>query len=53
MTGRFAAAGELASTILAPGQVGYHPYDLYPTPDGRGDPNKRRPCWPRPATLTG
>jgi hypothetical protein len=42
VTGRFAAAGELASTILAPGQVGYHPYDLYPTPDGRGDPNKAK-----------
>jgi peptide/nickel transport system substrate-binding protein len=34
----FAPKGELASTILAPGSLGYHPYDLYPTPGGRGDP---------------
>jgi peptide/nickel transport system substrate-binding protein len=42
MAGRFAPAGELASTILAPGWLGYHPYDLYPTPGGRGDPAKAR-----------
>jgi peptide/nickel transport system substrate-binding protein len=42
IAGRFAAAGELASTILAPGSLGYHPYDLYPTPGGRGDPAKAR-----------
>jgi peptide/nickel transport system substrate-binding protein len=42
LAGRFAAAGELASTILAPGSLGYHPYDLYPTPGGRGDPVKAR-----------
>jgi peptide/nickel transport system substrate-binding protein len=42
IAGRYAAAGELASTILAPGQVGYHSYDLYPTPGGRGDPVKAR-----------
>jgi ABC-type transport system substrate-binding protein len=42
IAGRFAAAGELASTILAPGSLGYRPYDLYPTPGGRGDPAKAR-----------
>jgi peptide/nickel transport system substrate-binding protein len=39
---RYAANGELASTILAPGSLGYHHYDLYPTPGGRGDPAKAR-----------
>ena len=39
---RYAATGELASTILAPGSLGYRPYDLYPTPGGRGDPAKAR-----------
>jgi peptide/nickel transport system substrate-binding protein len=42
LAGRYAATGELASTILAPGSLGYHPYDLYPTPGGRGDPAKAR-----------
>jgi peptide/nickel transport system substrate-binding protein len=42
IAGRFAATGELASTILAPGSLGYHHYDLYPTPGGRGDPAKAR-----------
>jgi peptide/nickel transport system substrate-binding protein len=42
MAGRFAPAGELASTILAPGSLGYRPYDLYPSPGGRGDPAKAR-----------
>ena len=42
VAGRFAATGELASTILAPGSLGYRPYDLYPTPGGRGDPVKAR-----------
>jgi peptide/nickel transport system substrate-binding protein len=42
IAGRFAATGELASTILAPYSLGYHPYDLYPTPGGRGDPAKAR-----------
>jgi peptide/nickel transport system substrate-binding protein len=42
VAGRFAAAGELASTIMAPGSLGYRPYDLYPTPGGRGDPAKAR-----------
>jgi peptide/nickel transport system substrate-binding protein len=42
VAGRYAAAGELASTILAPGSVGYRPYDLYPTPGGRGDPAKAK-----------
>jgi peptide/nickel transport system substrate-binding protein len=39
---RFAATGELASTILAPGSLGYRHYDLYPSPGGRGDPAKAR-----------
>jgi peptide/nickel transport system substrate-binding protein len=39
---RFAPAGEVASTILAPGSLGYHHYDLYPTPGGRDDPAKAR-----------
>ena len=42
LAGRHAPAGELASTILAPGSLGYHPYDLYPTPGGRGDPAKAK-----------
>ena len=42
LAGRYAATGELASTILAPGSLGYQPYDLYPTPGGRGDPVKAR-----------
>ena len=42
MAGRFAPAGELASTLLFPGSLGYRPYDLYPTPGGRGDPAKAR-----------
>jgi peptide/nickel transport system substrate-binding protein len=42
VAGRFAPTGELASTILAPGSLGYHHYDLYPTPGGRSDPAKAR-----------
>jgi peptide/nickel transport system substrate-binding protein len=42
IAGRFAATGELASTILAPGSLGYQPYDLYPTSGGRGDPAKAK-----------
>ena len=42
IAGRYAATGELASTILAPGSLGYRRYDLYPTPGGRGDPAKAR-----------
>ena len=42
LAGRYAATGQLASTILAPGLLGYQPYDLYPTPGGRGDPVKAR-----------
>jgi peptide/nickel transport system substrate-binding protein len=42
IAGRYAAAGELASTIMAPGSLGYRPYDLYPSPGGRGDPVKAR-----------
>jgi peptide/nickel transport system substrate-binding protein len=53
----FAPKGELASTILAPGSLGYHPYDLYPTPGGRGDPAKARALlaqagYPHGLTLT-
>jgi peptide/nickel transport system substrate-binding protein len=54
IAGRYTATGELASTILAPGSLGYHHYDLYPTPGGRGPtPPRRGPCSPRPATPTG
>jgi peptide/nickel transport system substrate-binding protein len=42
VAGWYAPTGELASTILAPGSLGYHPYDLYPTPGGRGDPAKAK-----------
>jgi ABC-type transport system substrate-binding protein len=42
IAGSFAPAGELASTILAPGSLGYRHYDLYPTPGGRGDPAKAK-----------
>jgi peptide/nickel transport system substrate-binding protein len=42
VAGRFAATGQLASTILSPGSLGYRPYDLYPSPGGRGDPVKAR-----------
>jgi peptide/nickel transport system substrate-binding protein len=42
IAGRFGPSGELASTIMAPGSLGYRPYDLYPTPGGRGDPAKAR-----------
>jgi peptide/nickel transport system substrate-binding protein len=57
VAGRFAANGELASTIMAPGSLGYRPYDLYPTPGGRGDPAKARALlaaagYPHGLTLT-
>ena len=42
LAGRHAPNGEVASTILAPGSLGYHPYNLYPTPGGRGDPAKAK-----------
>jgi peptide/nickel transport system substrate-binding protein len=42
IAGRWAAIGELASTIMAPGSLGYRHYDLYPTPGGRGDPAKAK-----------
>ncbi len=57
IAGRFAPTGELASTILAPGSLGYRRYDLYPTPGGRGDPAKARALlakagYPKGVTLT-
>jgi peptide/nickel transport system substrate-binding protein len=39
---KYTPNGDLASTILAPSSLGYHPYDLYPSPGGRGDPAKAR-----------
>jgi len=42
LANRYVAAGQLASTILTPDSLGYRPYDLYPTPGGRGDPAKAR-----------
>jgi peptide/nickel transport system substrate-binding protein len=42
VAGWYAPNGELASTILAPGSLGYYPYDLYPSAGGRGDPAKAR-----------
>jgi peptide/nickel transport system substrate-binding protein len=42
IAGQLRPAGELASTIRAPGSLGYHHYDLYPTPGGRGDPAKAK-----------
>jgi peptide/nickel transport system substrate-binding protein len=42
IAGRFRPAGDLASTILAPGSPGHQRYDLYPTPGGRGDPAKAK-----------
>jgi peptide/nickel transport system substrate-binding protein len=44
VAGRYAATGEVASSILAPGSLGYRPYDLYPTPGGRGDPEGQGPA---------
>ncbi len=35
-------AGDPASTILTPTLLGYQKYDLYPTPDNRGDPVKAK-----------
>jgi peptide/nickel transport system substrate-binding protein len=53
IAGRFAATGELASTILAPGTLGYRHYDLYPTRRAAATPPRPERCSPRPATPTG
>jgi peptide/nickel transport system substrate-binding protein len=42
MAKRYAPTGELASTLLAPGTLGYQRYDRYPTPGGRGDPARAK-----------
>jgi peptide/nickel transport system substrate-binding protein len=42
IAGQDAPAGEVASTILPPTSLGFRPYDLYPTPGGRGDPAKAK-----------
>jgi peptide/nickel transport system substrate-binding protein len=57
LAGRSGATGELASTVLAPGSLGYRPYDLYPSPGGRGDIAKARALlaeagYPKGLTLT-
>ena len=35
-------AGDIATTILPPTLVGHQPYDLYPSPDHRGDVDRAR-----------
>jgi peptide/nickel transport system substrate-binding protein len=52
IAGQDAPAGELASTILAPGSLGYRPYDLYPTRAAGVTRPRPGPCSPRPATPT-
>ena len=42
MARRHSPTGELASTILAPGTLGYQRYDRYPTLGGRGDPARAK-----------
>jgi peptide/nickel transport system substrate-binding protein len=42
VAGKFAATGDLASTILPATSLGYRRYDLYPTSGSRGDPAKAR-----------
>jgi peptide/nickel transport system substrate-binding protein len=42
VAGKFAATGDLASTILPANSLGHRRYDLYPTPGSRGDPAKAR-----------
>jgi len=53
IAGRFAATGELASTILAPGSLGYTATtSTRPRAAGAIPPRPWR-CWPRPATPRG
>jgi ABC-type transport system substrate-binding protein len=50
-------AGDPASTILVPGTLGYQKYDLYPSPDFKGDVDKAKQLlaqagYPNGVTLT-
>jgi peptide/nickel transport system substrate-binding protein len=52
-----AYAGEPASTVLSPTLAGYSPFDLYPSQEARGDPDKAKELlaeagYPDGVTLT-